>query len=97
MHGRAVVRNLGAVSPLRLALRATSPVSGRLTVASLLKVGNLFCVQTEVPTRKADSRGRLSLQKINCARGAGRVMEIVPTLGHGIAVEVENYTISLNA
>ena len=33
------MRNLGAVSPLRLALRATSPVSGRLTVASLPKVG----------------------------------------------------------
>ena len=37
---REFVRNWSAVSPLRLALRATSPVSGRLTVATLQKVGN---------------------------------------------------------
>ena len=68
VRGGEIVGNLGAVSPLRLALRATSPVSGRLMVASLPKVGNGVCAQTEIPA-----------------------------LGHGIAVEVENYTISLKA
>ena len=64
-------RGLTAVQAVIQHPRAAAlPVSGRLTVASLPKVGNLFCVQTEVPTRKADSRGRLSLQKNKLRTGS---------------------------
>ena len=52
-----------------------SPTGECERVASLPAIRNKFRSQTEAPTHKADSRGRLSLQKINCARGAGRVMK----------------------
>ena len=53
VRGGEIVGNLGAVSPLRLALRATSPVSGRLTVAALPKVGDWrLCAEGALRVRK---------------------------------------------